>query len=275
MITIDPDRLVAARHGDRAALEALARDIERPVFNLAMRMLANRADAEDATQEILIRIITHLGAVREPQAAGAWAFRIACRHLVHERKQGRIESLRLTFPAFADDLATGQADIAEAGLNAIETAIAINEVKVGCTLAMLTCLSRPLRIAYIVGDVLELLDSEAASALEISAATYRQRLLRARRQVLAFTSRHCGIVRVEAPCRCARRVAPALASGRIARGTSTLGSQATQNKRRAEIAAEIEKLENARTAAALMRSNPEFESDVASLITGMFDQGPA
>lgn len=69
--------------------EAIARTIERPVFNLAMRMLANRADAEDATQEILIRTITHLGTVREPAAAGARAFRLACRHLVHQARAGR------------------------------------------------------------------------------------------------------------------------------------------------------------------------------------------
>jgi RNA polymerase sigma factor (sigma-70 family) len=104
MINLDPDLVAAARQGSRAALEALVLSLQRPVFNLAMRMLANRPDAEDATQEILIKVVTHLGDVQDVQAAGAWAFRITCRHLVHVRKQGRVEAQRFTFRAFAADL---------------------------------------------------------------------------------------------------------------------------------------------------------------------------
>ena len=275
MIIIDPDRLGAARDGNRAALEALARDIERPVFNLAMRMLANRADAEDATQEILIKIITHLGTVREPEAAGAWAFRVACRHLVREQRRGRVEGLRLTFDAFGADLATGQADIAVSGLDACEAEIAIREVKIGCTLAMLTCLSRPLRIAYLVGDVLELTDSEAAAALEVPSATYRQRLHRARRQIIAFVGQHCGIVRDDAPCRCDRRVVPALACGRATRGKWLLEGDMSTARDTDRISSEIGRLERGRAVAALMRSNPHFSSSVAELVTMLLDRSSA
>ena len=77
MIKLDPDLVAAARQGSRAALKALVLSLQRPVFNLAIRMLATRPDAEDATQEILIKVITHLGDVRDMEAAGAWAFRIA------------------------------------------------------------------------------------------------------------------------------------------------------------------------------------------------------
>jgi RNA polymerase sigma factor (sigma-70 family) len=271
MIRIDPEHLLAAREGNRAALDAIAREIERPVFNLAMRMLANRADAQDATQEILIRIITHLGAVREPGAAGAWAFRVACRHLVHQQKLGRVESLRLTFDAFADDLRTGQADLAEAGLNALEAEIAVREVRVGCTLAMLTCLNRPLRIAYLVGDVLELTDTEAADALTISPATYRQRLRRARLQVTEFLSGNCGLVRPGAACRCSRRVMPALACGRIERGASALGIAVAAGRSSDRVSETVRQLEAGRTASALLRSNPDFASDITSIVTGLLD----
>lgn len=95
MIRFQPAEIEAARRGSRAALEAVVRAAERPIYNLALRMLAHRADAEDATQEILIKLVTQLGFLREVEAAGAWALRIACRHLVETRKRGRVEMSEL------------------------------------------------------------------------------------------------------------------------------------------------------------------------------------
>lgn len=96
MIRFDPEEIEAARRGSRAALERVVHAAERPIYNLALRMLANRADAEDATQEILVKIVTHLGELREVGAAGGWALRIACRHLVKARRRSRVEAMRLT-----------------------------------------------------------------------------------------------------------------------------------------------------------------------------------
>ncbi len=56
----DEELVQAARSGDRAALEELVTRIQKPLYNLAVRMLWHPADAEDATQEILIKIITQL-----------------------------------------------------------------------------------------------------------------------------------------------------------------------------------------------------------------------
>ena len=49
-----------ALDGDREALDSLVRALQGDVYGLALRMLWNREDAEDATQEILIRIVTRL-----------------------------------------------------------------------------------------------------------------------------------------------------------------------------------------------------------------------
>ncbi|HZH02963.1 MAG TPA: hypothetical protein VEY30_04200, partial [Myxococcaceae bacterium] len=46
--------------GDRSALEGVLRRLERPFFNLATRMMLSPQDAEDATQECLVRIATRL-----------------------------------------------------------------------------------------------------------------------------------------------------------------------------------------------------------------------
>jgi DNA-directed RNA polymerase specialized sigma24 family protein len=46
--------------GERAAMEQIMRSLERPFFNLAFRMLLSPAEAEDATQECLLRVATRL-----------------------------------------------------------------------------------------------------------------------------------------------------------------------------------------------------------------------
>ncbi|MFI5302795.1 MAG: sigma factor [Polyangiales bacterium] len=50
--------------GDRAAAEALVAGVQDDVYRLAMRMLGMRAEAEDATQEILLQALTHLSEFR-------------------------------------------------------------------------------------------------------------------------------------------------------------------------------------------------------------------
>jgi DNA-directed RNA polymerase specialized sigma24 family protein len=45
---------------DRHALERLVRAIQGDIYGIALRMLCNREDAEDATQEILVRVVTRL-----------------------------------------------------------------------------------------------------------------------------------------------------------------------------------------------------------------------
>jgi RNA polymerase sigma factor (sigma-70 family) len=266
MIELPPHLVAAAQQGGRDALEALVRSMQRPVFNLAMRMLGHPADAEDATQEILIKAITHIGEVREPRAAGAWAFRVACRHLVHVRKRGVLEAQRLTFKGFAADLETGLEDLPDTGSQDAETQAMIEEVKIGCTLALLTCLSRSLRAAYILGEILQLTDREAADALEIEPAAFRQRLRRARALVISFVQTRCGVVSAGANCRCDRRVAQAGRLGRVLRGQRLLPRSQAPSPTIAEVKAKVAELERGQAAAALMRSNPEFATDIGQAV---------
>ena len=50
--------------GDRRALEELLTGIQDPVFHLSLRMLGTVPDAEDAAQEILLKVMTHLSSFR-------------------------------------------------------------------------------------------------------------------------------------------------------------------------------------------------------------------
>ena len=91
------ETLVArAQEGDRAALETVIASMRDRIYNLALRMLWHPADAEDATQEILVRLVTHLGSFRGESTFSTWAYRVASNYLLTTRKR-RAEREELTF----------------------------------------------------------------------------------------------------------------------------------------------------------------------------------
>ena len=70
-----------ATAGDKKALETLVTGVQDIVFNLSLRMLGTFADAEDATQDILLKMITHLSSFRGDSSLTTWVFSIAANHL--------------------------------------------------------------------------------------------------------------------------------------------------------------------------------------------------
>ena len=77
--TVNPETLRRAREGELSAIDALLEAIQPGVFNLAVRMLGHREDARDATQEILLKVVTHLGSFRGDAAFGTWVWQVARR----------------------------------------------------------------------------------------------------------------------------------------------------------------------------------------------------
>ena len=126
-----------------------------------------------------------------------------------------MERQALNFSAFADDLAQGLSDDPMEDYAGSEKSMLLEEVKIGCTMAMLLCLDRDHRMAYIVGEIMELSHREAAEILGIATATFRKRLSRAREDVLALMKSKCGLVNASNACRCRRRVKAAIARGRV------------------------------------------------------------
>jgi RNA polymerase sigma factor (sigma-70 family) len=215
MTTTSLEFLVArAKDGDRAALEALVAAIRHDVYNLAVRMLWHPADAEDATQEILLRLVTKLATFRGDTAFRTWMFRVATNHLLNARRS-RAEQEALTFERFGQDLEAGLIDPPAGPADDPQQVLLVEEVKLGCTTGMLLCLSREERLAYILGDIFELQSEEAARSLGILRVAYRKRLSRARERLRSFMRAHCGLIDPSAACSCTRRLAPAIAGGRV------------------------------------------------------------
>jgi len=99
---------VAARNGDKNALTQLVRALQDDIYRLALRMRWDPDDAADATQEVLIRVVTRLGTWRQQASVRTWAWRIAINHL-RDRALTSFEQAQLSFDAFAADLADGLA----------------------------------------------------------------------------------------------------------------------------------------------------------------------
>jgi hypothetical protein len=79
----------------------------------------------------------------------------------------------------------------------------------------LRALEPGLRIAFVLGAILELEAPEAARVLEISEAAFRKRLSRARRSLDAFLAKNCGVANPDARCRCAYQISFAITEGRL------------------------------------------------------------
>jgi RNA polymerase sigma factor (sigma-70 family) len=262
-----------AQGGNRAALESVVERIQGKIYGLAIRMLWHPEDARDATQEILIRIITHLGDFQRQSAFTTWAYRVAANHLSTMRK-GRLEQQGYTFARFADELDENLSDApVETGSNA-DHELLLAEIRIGCTLGMLLCLDRPHRLAYILGEIFELEGVEAAQVLGIAAPAFRKRLSRARLAIIAFMKTKCGLVNPGNRCRCHRRAAAAINSRRVDRQRLLFASSVEEAARFPEVLAAVRNLENEQRAVAIYRSHPEFSvaDGFASWMRGLIGQ---
>jgi len=245
-----------AQGENQDALEHVLRSIEKQVYTLSVRMLWHPEDAKDATQEILLRIVTQLSTFRGDSKFSTWVYRIACNHLLNFRKS-RLETADMTFESFGEDLAEGLSDQAKVRPDDL---ILLQEIRVGCTLGMLLCLDRAHRIAYIMGEILELDSSEAGAILDISPQTFRKRLERARQSIVRFMQVKCGLVNPQNRCRCRKRLSHAIAIGRVNPQQMLFAGDSADASKFPQLLSTIRRLEDAQRAVAVYRSHPEYNS---------------
>jgi RNA polymerase sigma factor (sigma-70 family) len=257
--------LHAATAGDLAALGSLLVTIQPGVFNLAVRMLGNRDDAADATQEILLKVVTHLSSFRGAAAFTTWVFQVARNHLLNAATRNK-ESPEVSLDAIAERLQAGL-DFASAHLGGHdvprvltpEDKLASRQVALGCTQNMLMALDREQRLVYLLDTVFGLPSKEAAEVMDLTPEAYRQRLSRARVRLDGFINSKCGLANTDAPCRCERQL-PALRNLR-AQGISTGGDAlAIPRAERAQAEAQFASIVRMADAAAAFRAHPDYRA---------------
>jgi RNA polymerase sigma factor (sigma-70 family) len=234
-----------AQAGAADALEGVVAAVQDDVYRLCLRMTGNRDDALDATQETLIRVITRLSGFQGQAAFRTWVHRIAVNHLL-DRKRSAVERHELTFDLFAADLHAGLQARAENADPATE--LLAREVKHGCTLALLTCLDRELRVAYVLAEVFGVSARDGAWICDTTEVAFRKRVSRARAAIRHFVGQHCGLVAgPRAECHCRRRVSVAVELGRV-------DPAAAQDPSADDVAAATAEMEALYDAAGLIRS---------------------
>jgi RNA polymerase sigma factor (sigma-70 family) len=260
------DLALRAVAGDRDAVAGLVRELERPIYALALRMLWHPQDAEDATQEILVRTITRLSQFDFRSRLTTWAYRVAVNYLL-DVKKSCVEREKLSFDSFSQALLDGLSDDGPADT---EQSLLTEEVKVGCTLAMLQCLDRPHRLAYVLGEIFDLPALEAAAAMSLEPAAFRKRLQRAREEIEAFTRAHCGLTNDDAPCSCHRRVPAAVSLGRVRPGLPLLAARHGSFRQARDL---ISRVEDAKRVVEVHRTaHPRGPSgDIARLVIAMLE----
>ncbi|PCK02969.1 MAG: hypothetical protein COA42_21480 [Alteromonadaceae bacterium] len=202
-----------ARDGNKDSMSQLISKIRNRLYAISVKYLWHPHDAEDACQEILIRIVKNLHTFRGDSQFETWAHRIAINTLINIRKQA--SEPKLSFEDFSADLEDGLAEAPEDYQSRPDYHRMLEEIRTGCTSAMLQCLEGDLRLSYIMGEILEFDHNEAATILEVQVATYRKRLSRSRDKVNAFMQGNCGLINPENSCRCNRRVSKAIATKRL------------------------------------------------------------
>jgi RNA polymerase sigma factor (sigma-70 family) len=256
-----------AKEGNKSALEELIRGIQDGIYQLALRTLFLPVDAEDATQEILIKIITHLADFKKESRFTTWVFRIADNHLMTTHKR-RAEKWGYSFAMCDQGIEAALSGPGLENSDTPENLLLAEEVRLGCMQGILLSLSREIRLAFILGVVFEVTSDEGGHILNIKPETFRQRLSRGRRQIQAFMSRQCSLVKSENPCVCNQLVPHEI---RIKLVNSESLRFANHRRRSAEhdfIAAKLQEMDELKRIAALFRSHPDYaapESYVESI----------
>ena len=205
--------VMKATSGDNETLEMLVTGVQDIIFNLSLRMLGTFADAEDATQDILLKMITHLSSFRGDSSFTTWVFSIAVNHLKNYKKH-MFAHYPLSFEYYGEDIQNGKIqDVPDLTQN-VEKDILAEELKMSCTNVMLQCLDTESRCIFILGTMFKVDSRIAGDILGMTPEAYRQRLSRIRKKMADFLGQYCGEYG-SGKCKCKDRVNYAIQNHRI------------------------------------------------------------
>ncbi|MFY9725449.1 MAG: sigma-70 family RNA polymerase sigma factor [Bryobacteraceae bacterium] len=167
--------LEAARAGDRAAFDLLMRRHERLVLGTAYRLTGNLEDAQDASQEVFLRLYRNLGKIEAGHLA-AWLYRVTV-NVCHDARRRRPNTVPVDD---APELAAAGDPQQSAG-ESERRALLLRSLRV---------LSEKERAALVLRDLEGLSTAEVARALGSSVVTVRSQISKARLKMRDFVERY-------------------------------------------------------------------------------------
>lgn len=199
--------------GEKTALTILVERHQPFIYNLAWKLTGNLSDAEDLTQETLIKIISSLSSFKEESSFTTWAYRIAKNHFLNSQKK-TANHFANSFEELGNNLDNApNIDLTEDEI--LEKTEAIREVRLQCLSGMLLCLTKEQRMIYIIGEIFGADHNIGSEIMEISKDNYRMKLSKARKDLYNFMQNKCGLVNKTNPCRCHKKVTFATENGMV------------------------------------------------------------
>lgn len=208
------ENIERALNGDKQALETLLVNVQDMVYNLSLRMLGSPHDAEDASQEILIKIMTSLASFKRESAFSTWVYRIATNYLLNYKKSFFSKQPPLSFEFYGADIEAGFLNSSPDMMNGVDEGILTQELKMSCTNVMLQCFDPESRLIYVLGIMFKVDSKVCGEILGITPEAYRQRLSRIRQKMAGFLKQYCGLASSE-KCNCQKRIGYAIANHRL------------------------------------------------------------
>ncbi|MEO6696169.1 MAG: RNA polymerase sigma factor [Ignavibacteria bacterium] len=205
--TDSTDRVLveSAVGGDKKSLEQLIKRHQAWIYNIALKMVWDPVDAEDVTQETLIKIITKLSTFRRESSFRTWAYRITANHVINMKKR-RMEFSYTSFEKYGEVIINSpNTELPDQNSVPVDLNLLIEETKIGCMNAMLLCLDREQRLIFILGSMFNVSDTIASEILEISSDSFRQKLSRTRKHLYNFMNNKCGLMNKDNPCHCVKK----------------------------------------------------------------------
>jgi len=211
----DQELLKKAKDGSREALETLLTPHLSWIFNLSLRMLHRRADAEDATQEILLKVVHALLEFRGDAKFSTWLYRIAVNLLLNVKKSkwAAADSICSFSVASAGLRQVPDLDLPDPRTVPVPVEILVEETKSNCMIGTLLCLDGRQRLIFILGEIFQVSDEVGAEIAEVTPANFRQLLSRARKDLYEYLRDNCSLVNPENECKCVRKTRAFIQAG--------------------------------------------------------------
>jgi RNA polymerase sigma-70 factor, ECF subfamily len=176
-----------AQRGDERAFSLILRAYEVPVFNYVMRLVGDRALAEDLTQEVFLRVYQGLPSFSLRSRFTTWLFQVTKNRVLDELRA--VERRPRAVVTIED---VPPLEVLDAPLEQVEEMDAVWRAIHGLTV--------DLKMALLLRDVVGLSYNEIADSLEITLATVKWRIYKAREEVqLALAREGIEIGRSVAP----------------------------------------------------------------------------
>ena len=211
----DCELIEQSKNGSQAAIEKLVLRHQAWIYNIAVRMVFQPHDAEEVTQEVLIKAITRLSTFNGESKFRTWLYRITSNHILNMKRRGG-ESESQTFSSYADAInGTPDLDLPDPKTVPVEVPLLVEEAKISCTTGMLLCLDRRQRLIFVLAEIFGASDSVGSEILEMTPENFRQSLSRARRDLYQFMNNQCGLINQNNPCRCPKKTKGFIDAGHV------------------------------------------------------------